>query len=972
MSLVTDRSDRTGQGLLRGIILGLSYALITSHVGGYLQFDRYLPAVAWSPAPLLVLVLSLSPLAEMPLLLLGVGLAQAFANVQEDRGLVLAVTYSLTTCLEAAAGCWLVLRVLRANPSTLTVAQILRRCAASLAVGLVLASLGTGLLVFFESFGFNLTQWPGFAVRWSSASLLCFVCLTPIALTAGFADADWWHSKRRGALAVASGLALIGGVLAFDLIQEAIAGEDIRRHTGSLVTAAIVSTATILLWLRGWNAGGPGRSGPAIERMGAELQTLSDLLAAPQERFDTAGRLKQIARACATTLKCDRVSIWEFQQRGRVLTCLIQYLQPDDVVQAGARLTQADYPDYFDALSDRREVVVPDVYADRRTQQLADAYLSPFGVRALINVPLRGADRQLGVLCFEHVGSTRLWHQDEQMYAAAAAHLVAAAIESGRALRAERRFVEVAAATGGFVWELDIEGLMTFVSDHVRDVLGRSPDELTGRSFFELAEDRNGLDVDWLTRCCNQQTPIRGVEFRCRNTNGKPVWLSLSGSAVTGSLGEVTGFRGTAQDITRAVDGRQQLEQAIQAAETANRAKSEFLANMSHEIRTPMTAILGFTDLLLDDREETASPRERRERIKTIKRNGQYLLEIINDILDLAKVEAGRVEIERKPVDLPRLVTDVANLMRVRAEEKHLPLVIRTEGRVPEAIRSDALRLRQILINLLGNAIKFTDDGSVTLTVSCRDVGERDCRVRFDISDTGIGMSPEQLARLFQPFTQADSTTTRRYGGTGLGLVISQRLARMLGGDVEVSSEPGKGSTFHVTIDPGPLDAARLVHGVERGPEQSAIQPAPSETLLFGRRLLLVDDAADNRLIISAYLKKFGIEITMAENGQEAVDRALEARDERRPFDVILMDMQMPVLDGYSATRGLREQGYSLPIIALTAHAMAGEREACLEAGCDDFATKPIDREALLQSILRCLKLRESPWQEPAREMGSR
>ena len=971
MSLVTDRSDRTGQGLLRGIILGLSYALITDHVGGFLQFDRYLPAVAWSPAPLMILVLSLSPLAEMPLLLLGVGLAQAIANLQETRGLVLTITCSLTTCVESAAGCWLVLRVLRSNPSSLTVGQILRRCAASLAVGIVLASLITGTLVFFENFGFDLAMWPGFIVQWAGASLLCFVCLTPIALTAGFADADWWHSKRRAALAVVSGLALVGGVLAFDLIQESIAGEDLRRHTGSLITAAIAAIATILLWLRGWNAGGFGHSGPMIERMGAELQALSDLLAAPQERFDTEARLKQIARRCAATLNCERISIWEFQQRGQTLTCLMQYQQPDDVILSGTQLTAADYPDYFEALRERRELVVADVFSDRRTQQLADAYLSPFGVGAMINVPLRGADRQPGLLSIEHTGGTRLWHQDEQLFAAAAGNLVAAAVESGRALRAERRFVEVAAATGGFVWELDIDGQITFVSDHVRDVLGQAPDELVGRSFVSLAENGLNLDAEWLTRCRQQGTSIRGVEIGCRQANGRPVWLSLNGTAVTGSLGAVTGFRGTAQDITRAVDGRQQLEQAIQSAESANRAKSEFLANMSHEIRTPMTAILGFTDLLLDDREESLSRRERRERIKTIKRNGQYLLDIINDILDLAKVEAGRVEIEREPVDLPRLVTDVANLMRVRAEEKHLPLVVRTEGRVPETIRSDAVRLRQILINLLGNAIKFTDEGSVTLTVSCPDIGAPDCKVRFDISDTGIGMTPDQLARLFQPFTQADSTTTRRYGGTGLGLVISQRLARMLGGDVEVSSEPGKGSTFHVSIDPGPLESARLVHGVERGPEQSAIQPAPRETLLYGRRMLLVDDAPDNRLIISAYLKKFGIEITTAENGQEAVDRALAAQSDARPFDVILMDMQMPVLDGYSATRALRERGYAMPIIALTAHAMAGEREACLQAGCDDFATKPIDREALLQSILRCSKLRESPWQEPTSEMRS-
>ncbi|NQT40116.1 MAG: response regulator, partial [Planctomycetes bacterium] len=378
-------------------------------------------------------------------------------------------------------------------------------------------------------------------------------------------------------------------------------------------------------------------------------------------------------------------------------------------------------------------------------------------------------------------------------------------------------------------------------------------------------------------------------------------------------------------------------------------AKSEFLANMSHEIRTPMTAILGFSDVLLgnlQDPDNVASA-------NTIKRNGQYLLKLINDILDLSKIEAGKLEIERIKCSPSKVALDVVSLMRVRAEAKGLPLDFEYAGGIPETIMCDPTRLRQILFNLIGNAIKFTETGSVRLVARLVQSTARPPCLRFDLIDTGIGMTPEQASKLFQPFTQADSSTARKFGGTGLGLTISKRLAEMLGGDITISSSPGKGSTFSLTVETGPMDGVPMLQNVAEAVAQSrqeAKASAPSAVKL-GCRILLAEDGPDNQRLISFVLKKAGAEVTLAENGQIAHDRALAAREAGEPFDVILMDMQMPIMDGHTATRRLREAGYTEPIVALTAHAMAGDGEECRRDGCDGYATKPIDPQRLFATI---------------------
>ena len=408
-------------------------------------------------------------------------------------------------------------------------------------------------------------------------------------------------------------------------------------------------------------------------------------------------------------------------------------------------------------------------------------------------------------------------------------------------------------------------------------------------------------------------------------------------------------------DITDYKRIQGELKRAKEAAEAANRTKSEFLANMSHEIRTPMTAILGFADVLLDREVREGTSSENREAAETVKRNGEYLLGIINDILDLSKIEAGKMKVERIPVSPCALISEVASLMRVRADAKGLPFHVEYASPLPETVQTDPTRLRQILINILGNAIKFTETGSVRLITEL--VREGDTPIlQCDVVDTGVGMPAEQAARLFRPFTQADASTSRRFGGTGLGLVISKRFAEMLGGDVTlVETRPGFGTCFRVQVATGSLDGVPMIADPARATVVSAHEertvPDSNLPALEGCRILLAEDGPDNQRLIAHVLRKAGGEVTVVENGELALHAALAARDAGQSFDVILMDMQMPVMDGYQATQRLRDDGYDEPIVALTAHAMLGDRDKCLAAGCNDYATKPIKRDQLLKSI---------------------
>ncbi len=401
----------------------------------------------------------------------------------------------------------------------------------------------------------------------------------------------------------------------------------------------------------------------------------------------------------------------------------------------------------------------------------------------------------------------------------------------------------------------------------------------------------------------------------------------------------------------------EQLEQARASAEASNQSKSEFLANMSHEIRTPMTAILGYAELLLEQGDLNKAPAQRVDAIRTIQRNGEHLLSIINDILDVSKIEAGKMTIEQIQSSPAQIITDVLSLMRHRAEGKNLKLEARYDGPIPATIKSDPTRLRQVIVNLVGNAIKFTEQGGVTVAVKMLDTPESPTPyLAFQVIDTGIGLTPEQQAKLFKPFSQADSSTTRQFGGTGLGLMISKRLAEILGGDITLESQHGQGTTFTVTIATGPLDGVAMLQGADIIDNAAAISnKKKAEDTRVDGRILLAEDGRDNQRLISFVLRKAGAEVDIAENGRIACEMATAALEAGQPYGVILMDMQMPELDGYGATTQLRQNGYARPIIALTANAMSGDRDKCIQAGCDDFATKPINKPHLLATIARYL-----------------
>ncbi|MCY2985860.1 MAG: ATP-binding protein [Planctomycetota bacterium] len=408
------------------------------------------------------------------------------------------------------------------------------------------------------------------------------------------------------------------------------------------------------------------------------------------------------------------------------------------------------------------------------------------------------------------------------------------------------------------------------------------------------------------------------------------------------------------RDITQRKKTESDLIRAKEVADAANSSKSNFLANMSHEIRTPMTAILGYTELLFDARNIENEPEQRVRAVQTIQRNGEHLLSIIDDILDLSKIESDRLSIESIAYSPVSIVEEVLSLMRVKSKIRGIKLEVEYESPIPALVQTDPTRTRQIVLNLVSNAIKFTEAGSVKVIV--RFVPGDEPKLQFDVVDTGLGMTREQQERLFKPFVQADSSTTRQFGGTGLGLTISKYLAEMLGGSVViVDSIPGIGTRFRASVCTGDLTGVPMIE-----PSQGTlttevastdVKVQPQENPLNGCRILLAEDGLDNQRLISFILKKAGAEITVVENGQLAVDAAYEASESNSPFHVLLMDMQMPVMDGYGATSLLRAKGYRGHIIALTAHAMSGDQTKCLNAGCSDYATKPIDRVKLVSMI---------------------
>ncbi len=400
----------------------------------------------------------------------------------------------------------------------------------------------------------------------------------------------------------------------------------------------------------------------------------------------------------------------------------------------------------------------------------------------------------------------------------------------------------------------------------------------------------------------------------------------------------------------------EQLEASMAAADhmakvatAASQAKSQFLANMSHELRTPMNSILGFSDMLIDE----DLTEYQRENLSIIRGSAQGLLNLINDILDFSKIEAGQLDVEMIECSLATLVSAVESMMKPLAAERSLDLQVMIGDGLPTHIKSDPCRLRQCLVNLVSNALKFTDEGHVYVKVSLHE-DKHESFIHFDVEDTGIGIPKDRQKVIFESFMQADGSTTRKYGGTGLGLTVTRQLSELMGGELRLSSVPEKGSTFSLSVPVGmDVDGQALLNG-NYVVEQVRDETQGENTPLFSGHVLVAEDVEGNQVLMKLMLSKLGVEVAIAEDGSQAVEMALSHN-----FDLILMDMQMPNMNGYEATRALKQQGYNTPVVALTANALKGDALKCTEAGCDSYLTKPIDRRELRGILATYLPVKE-------------
>lgn len=443
--------------------------------------------------------------------------------------------------------------------------------------------------------------------------------------------------------------------------------------------------------------------------------------------------------------------------------------------------------------------------------------------------------------------------------------------------------------------------------------------------------------------------------FRIVRSSGEILYIHAAAMIDHDANGRQTRMIGINRDVTQEHLQEEKLKAAKQEADAASLAKSEFLANMSHEVRSPLTAVLGYADMLMDPNLGTEAASQA---VQAIRRNGSHLLAILNDILDLSKVEAGKLEIESINYAPWQLVKEVESLLKMRGEERQIKIHCRAVTAVPSIAEIDPTRVRQVLLNLVSNAVKFSEAGdTVEIRLAMNETNEPEKpEMTLEVEDEGLGMTPEQLQVIFQPFRQADSSTTRKYGGTGLGLSITRRLVELLGGRIEARSEAGRGSCFTVHLPvtiPAAPPAIRWLNPIllnsnneeEKRPTSTALPAAQ-----FQGRVLLAEDSQDNRRVISFMLCKFGLKPEIAANGQEAFHAALA-----RPFDLILMDMQMPVMDGYDSTQALRRSGYKGKIVAMTAYSMREDRDKCLLVGCDDYLTKPVSIPKLAETLTRFL-----------------
>jgi PAS domain S-box-containing protein len=522
--------------------------------------------------------------------------------------------------------------------------------------------------------------------------------------------------------------------------------------------------------------------------------------------------------------------------------------------------------------------------------------------------------------------------------------------------QSEARFRDLVENTSDLIWEADAHGRCVYCSPGIVEILGLEREQLLGKSplDFTTPEERPVRQTLYQNFLAHPR-PFRGLELAKIHRDGSVRVLETSGVPICDAAGRCSGYRGITRDVTARKRAEEELRAAMVAAEAADRAKSEFLATISHEIRTPMNGIIGMNELLLG----TSLSSEQRSYGEALQVSSEALLAILNDVLDFSRIEAGKLELESIPCDLLACLEEVEDLLAVNAHARHLELALLFGQNVPRRVIADPGRIRQVLLNLVSNAIKFTERGSVWIEVACVQQSEAHATVRMTVFDTGIGIPPDKLPLVFARFTQGDSSTTRRYGGTGLGLAIVKRLVERMNGSIQVASQPGEGSAFALTLTL-PLDP---------GPEPEPVAPAH----LQGTRVLIVDDCAINRIVFLDLCLRWGMRPDEASGGAEALRMAAAAVHAGDPYRAILLDSNMPEMDGADVARRLRAsaEGGESAIVMATSSAQVGEADRFRTAGCNGYLVKPIKSGLLQAALLRVLASRSAGLPQPLVTAGS-
>jgi PAS domain S-box-containing protein len=685
-------------------------------------------------------------------------------------------------------------------------------------------------------------------------------------------------------------------------------------------------------------------------RLADQSQALTELTARQTGVSVTVSdRVRVILETCARTLQAARVSMWRFEDNAATIRCDDLFELSSGRHTSGERLYARDVPAYFAAIGHDRIVAASDAHADPRTREFSAGYLTPHGIGAMLDVPLRQEARPIGVLCVEHIGGARAWTFDEQNFALSLANLVVVALADADRRQAVQNLAESEArarlvldsAHDAFIG-MDSDGRIVSWNAQAEATFGWPRDAIIGRQLSQTIIPhgfRSAHDQGMKRFHETGEAPIvnQRLEVRALHRDGYEFPIEIT---VTNPVPSGRGyfFGAFIRDISERLRHEDELRTAKETAEAATRAKSEFLANMSHELRTPLNGVIGYAQLLHRDRSLTPSQRDALEAISAC---GAHLLDLINDVLDLSKIEAGRMDIEATPCDLRQVTIDLRYVIDERAQRKGLLFTTHVAPEVPKRVVVDGRHVRQVLLNLLGNAVKFTPQGEVRLIVSVTDGSQ----LRFDVTDTGIGIEAENLSAVFQAFRQ--TRTGAELGGTGLGLTISHRLVRGMGGELKVESTPGRGSRFYFDLPLVEADEPAAVVASDVGSEGLS-----DARLATGAHLtvLVADDSSVNRRILASLLESAGARVITAAGGIEAVDLTRAHRP-----DVVLMDLRMSDLSGFEATRRIAADAStaSIPVLAVSASAWAEVRQQARDAGCVDFIPKPVKADVLFAKLQR-------------------